>query len=162
MIAGVADTHAALQHQNRPKWCRFIPALTVIRRQHDAAMCRAAWRGPGMGRKPGADDWYRPDTTCLQQFLPPSFPSLNAADFESAPTVLPADGLESRKGERLRFSLSTFLPVLPGEAPEPVASGFARSHSVAYGVPPGRGPVQSLTVSIWEGSSPRLQATASS
>jgi hypothetical protein len=47
----------------------------------------------------------------LLQFLPPSFAVRNAPDFESAQPVLPAHVLESQKGERLRFSLSTFGPV---------------------------------------------------
>ena len=53
------------------------------------------------------------------QFLPPSVAVGNAPDFESPQTVLRADMLEAQKGERLRFPFPTFVPVLPGETPEP-------------------------------------------
>ena len=55
---------------------------------------------------------------CLQ-FLPPPVAVGNAPDFESPQTVLRAHMLEAQKGERLRFPFPTFLPVLPGETPEP-------------------------------------------
>src|ERR1035438_8413595 len=54
----------------------------------------------------------------ILQFLPPPFAVRNALDFESAQSVFPTDVLESQKGERLRLSLSTLLPVLPGESSE--------------------------------------------
>jgi hypothetical protein len=58
----------------------------------------------------------------LLQFLqlpPPSVAVRNAPDFESAQPVAPANRLESQKGERLRFSLSTLGPIQPREPPEP-------------------------------------------
>ena len=53
------------------------------------------------------------------QFLPPSVAVGYAPDFESPQTVLRTDMLEAQKGERLRFPFPTFVPVLPGIAPEP-------------------------------------------
>ena len=58
------------------------------------------------------------------QFLPPSVPVGDAPDFESPQTVLRTDMLEAQKGERLRFPFSTFVPVLPGETPEPDQPGL--------------------------------------
>ena len=58
------------------------------------------------------------------QFLPPSVAVGNAPDFESPQTVLRTDMLEAQKGERLRFSFPTFVPVLPGKAPEPDQPGL--------------------------------------
>ena len=60
----------------------------------------------------------------FQQFLPPSVAVGNAPDFESPQTVLRADMPEAQKGERLRFPFPTFVPVLPGEAPEPDQPGL--------------------------------------
>jgi len=58
------------------------------------------------------------------QFLPPSVAVGNTPDFESPQTVLPTYMLESQKGERLRFPFPTFVPVLPGETPEPDQPGL--------------------------------------
>src|SRR4051812_28884964 len=80
--------------------------------------------------QPSADLRYRvvhPPTKFLlefQQFLPSSDAVGNAPDFESPQTVLRAYMLEAQKGKRLRFSLSTFVPVLPGETPEPDQPGL--------------------------------------
>src|SRR5260370_10421284 len=49
----------------------------------------------------------------FQQFLPPSAAAGNAPDFESPHTVLRLNMLESPKGERLRFSFPTSVPVMP-------------------------------------------------
>ena len=75
--------------------------------------------------QPSADLRYRfvhPPTEFLLdflQFLPPSVAVGYAPDFVSPQTVLRANMLEAQKGERLRFPFPTFLPVLPGETPEP-------------------------------------------
>src|SRR6266542_4256395 len=58
------------------------------------------------------------------QFLPPPVAIGNAPDFESPQTVLRTYVFEAQKGERLRFPFSTFVPVLPGEAPEPDQPGL--------------------------------------
>ena len=58
------------------------------------------------------------------QFLPPSVAVGDAPDFESPQTVLRTDVLEAQKGERLRFPFPTFIPVLPGETPEPDQPGL--------------------------------------
>jgi hypothetical protein len=58
------------------------------------------------------------------QFLPPPIAVGNAPDFESPQTVFRADMLEAQKGERLRFPFPTFVPVLPGETPEPDQPGL--------------------------------------
>ncbi len=80
--------------------------------------------------QPSADLRYRlvhPPTEFLLnllQFLPPSLTVGNAPDFESPQTVFRANMLEAQKGERLRFPFSTFVPVLPGETPEPDQPGL--------------------------------------
>ena len=58
------------------------------------------------------------------QFLPPSVAVGDAPDFESPQTVLRAHMPEAQKGERLRFPFPTFVPVLPGETPEPDQPGL--------------------------------------
>ena len=51
-------------------------------------------------------------------------PTTEFLDFESPQTVLRTDMLEAQKGERLRFPFPTFVPVLPGETPEPDQPGL--------------------------------------
>ena len=58
------------------------------------------------------------------QFLPPSVAVGNAPDFKSPQTVLRTNVPETQKGERLRFPFPTFLPILPGVAPEPDQPGL--------------------------------------
>src|SRR6266566_134821 len=58
------------------------------------------------------------------QFLPPSVAVGYAPDFESPQSVLRTYMVEAQKGERLRFAHATFVPVLPGETPEPDQPGL--------------------------------------
>ena len=80
--------------------------------------------------QPSADPRYRfvhlPADLLLDvlPFLPPSVAVGNTPDFESPHTVLPTYRLESQKGEPLRFPFPTFVPVLPGETPEPDQPGL--------------------------------------
>src|ERR1700722_11826952 len=80
--------------------------------------------------QPSADLRYRivhpPADLLLEflQFLAPSVAVGNAPDLESPQTVLRTYMPESQKGERLRFPFPTFVPVLPGETPEPDQPGL--------------------------------------
>ena len=60
---------------------------------------------------------------CLQ-FLSPPIAVGDTPDFEAPQTVLRTDVTEAQKGECLRFPFSTFLPVHPGETPEPDQPSF--------------------------------------
>jgi hypothetical protein len=58
------------------------------------------------------------------QFLPSPVAVCDTPNFESPQTVLCTDVLESQKGKRLWLPLPAFVPVLPGEAPEPDQPGL--------------------------------------